>query len=84
MVGVLAQEPPATIMVSSQVWNKYLLQIWTDIARYNTFLSIYRTAKNDSERNLAFNALSARLRVYDTERRQWVDFKDFTDKNFTR
>ena len=84
MVAVLAQEPPATILVSSQVWNKYILQLFLDIARYSTFLSNYRAAKNDSERNAAFNALSAKLRVWDSERQQWADIKDFMNKNFTR
>jgi hypothetical protein len=84
MHSALPQEPSASILSGGQVWTKYGLILQTRIGDLTTLLAHLRTADTQSARDQAFTVFnrSVRFRVYDFERRQFVDEKDFVGKNF--
>ncbi|MGQ0571085.1 MAG: hypothetical protein ACT4P5_16410 [Armatimonadota bacterium] len=86
MITVLAQEPPGAVMCACQSWNKYVIQVLVEVGHYSAFLKSYQAARTDAERTSAFDQLDTGVsaRVFDLERRQFVDVKDFVNKNYTR
>lgn len=84
--GAAGGEPPQTIMSNNQVWSKYALLVMTQVGPYAELLARLRGAASDAEKSQAFNAFVARVgfRVFDLERQQFVDQKDFMNRNFTR
>jgi hypothetical protein len=86
MFNVVGQDPPQTVLIGDQVWSKYSLLFAVQLGSVRTFADSFRAAGNDQGRQQqALQALfqAARFRVYDNERRQFVDEKDFVNKNFT-
>jgi hypothetical protein len=82
-----ASEPPdTTVLVNGQVWNRFIINQFVKARDYATFLSSYQAARNDAERARAFDVLwdTTKYSVFDIERGQYVDARDFSNKNFTR
>lgn len=77
-------DPPDTMLMSAQVWTKWMIQIGQTNKLVTEFAAAFRAARNDSERNGAVNKVLARflVRIFDLERNQFVDVKDFVNKNF--
>jgi len=86
MYGVVAKEPPASILSGAQAWTKYGLVLQTRVSDITTAVNALNTAKSDEDKKRAYETFldSIRWRVYDYEKGQFVDQKDFVNKNFTR
>jgi hypothetical protein len=84
MNGVLAQEPPTTILIAAQVWNKYILNFMVSRQDWGVFIQAWTSATNDDQKGQAGRALikAMRFTVFDMERQQFIDQKDFVNKNF--
>ncbi len=81
-----AKEPPQTMLVNGQVWTKYVLILGAPLGGYDRLLTSLRTAGSDADKKKVVNAFleTISFRVYDMEKRQLVDQKDFINKNFTQ
>jgi hypothetical protein len=79
-------EPPQTFMAANEVWTKYVLLVVTQVGLYSDVVTRLQSASSDAEKSQAFSAFVNRVRfsVYDLERQQFVDQKDFINRNFTR
>lgn len=79
-----ASDPPDTMLMSAQVWTKWMIQIGQTNKLVAEFAAEFRAAKNDTERNAAVKKVLGRflVRIFDLERNQFVDVKDFVNKNF--
>jgi len=86
MYEPLKQEDPKTYLSTNQVWTKYWIIFHARLSDLTTFVGAFQAAKSEAERGEAVNALfrKALLAVWDVERGQQVDQKDFINKNFTR
>jgi hypothetical protein len=86
MYEVLARDAPTTVLSNGQLWTKYSLIFHARLGAFATLVSQYNAAKTDGERQQAFETFfrTVNFRVYDNERRQFVDDKDFINKNFTQ
>ncbi len=86
MYDILVNEPPVTILSGAQYWTKYALVLQTRMGDLTTLVKAVSGTRTEPEKEKAFEAFAAtmRFRVYDVERRQFVDEKDFMNKNFTR
>ena len=86
MYSVVAKEAPATILSGAQVWTKYGVVMQTRVSEITTVVNAWNAAKSDEEKKRAYETFldSIRWRVYDYEKGQFVDQKDFINKNFTR
>ena len=86
MYEPLKQEGGKTYLSVSQVWTKYSIVFHSRLSDLTTFVQVYQAARSDAERAEAFNALLRQVlfAVWDNERGQQVDQKDFMNKNFTR
>ncbi len=80
------KEACETTLVNGQVWTKYLLLLGAPLGAYDKLLGSLRTAGSDADKKKAVDAFldTVRFRVYDMEKRQFVDQKDFVNKNFTK
>src|SRR3990172_2998415 len=84
---VVTRESPETVLFTGQHWSKYLMIFVTQVKHLTTFATSMNAAGNDEGRKkTAFETFLQTLdfRVYDIERQQYVDQKDFVNKNFTR
>jgi len=81
-----AQEPPKTMLMNGQVWTKYVLLLGSPVGAYDQLVTSLRAAGSDADKKKAVDAFmeTVRFRVYDVERRQFVDQKDFVNKNFSQ
>lgn len=86
MFNVAQQDPPATTLFSGQVWTKYQIIFLTTLGEVTKFATAMRAAGSDQEKQQAVSAFldTWKFGVYDTERGQFVDQKDFVNKNFAR
>ena len=86
MYEVLTQDNPRSLLSVSQLWTKYSIIFHSRLSALTTFVKAFQAARSDEERNQAFNAFirEARIAIWDNERGQMVDQKDFVNKNFTR
>lgn len=84
MNGVLAQEPSGTVLIAAQVWNKYILNFLVSRQDWGVFIQAWTGAANDEQRRQAGRQLirTMRFTVFDMERQQFIDQKDFVNKNF--
>jgi hypothetical protein len=84
MYNVVSQDPPQTVLIGDQVWTKYSFLHAVQIGSLKVFVDNYRGATTDAAKTEALQTLfrAANFRVYDNERRQFVDEKDFVNKNF--
>jgi hypothetical protein len=84
MHGIVKQDPPQTVLIGDQVWTKYSLLFAVQIGTLTQFADAYQKATSNDGRQQAFQVLfrAAQFRVYDNERGQFVDDKDFVNKNF--
>jgi len=85
MNGVLAQEPSNTVLIAAQVWNKYILNFLVSKQNWGVFIRAWTSATNDDQRGQAGRQLirAMRFTVFDIERQQFIDQKDFVNKNFS-
>ncbi|MGH2360966.1 MAG: hypothetical protein ACRDGM_10570 [bacterium] len=86
MYETVGQDDLQAILAASQVWTKYSIVFRSRMAGLIAFVKAYQAARSDAERDQAFNAFIREVRVliWDRERNQAVDQKDFINKNFTR
>jgi hypothetical protein len=79
-----ASDPPESMLMSAQVWTKYMIQIGQQNKLVSEFAAALKAARTDAEKNAAVNKVLGRflVRVFDLERNQFVDAKDFVNKNF--
>jgi hypothetical protein len=84
MYNVVGQDPPQTVLIGDQSWSKYSFLFAVQIGTFRQFADAFQRATTDAGRQQALQFLfrSAEFRVYDNERRQFVDEKDFVNKNF--
>lgn len=84
MNGVLAQEPASTVLVAAQVWNKYILNFLVSRQAWGVFIQAWTSATNDDQKRQAGQQLvkAMRFTIFDIERQQFIDQKDFVNKNF--
>lgn len=70
--------------VAGQVWTKYVIGLGQSGDKVAAFVSAWKAAKTPEERKAASNIAVGRIifRVFDTEKRRYVDHKDFINKNF--
>ncbi|MGQ0551273.1 MAG: hypothetical protein ACT4PY_16560, partial [Armatimonadota bacterium] len=82
--SVLAGEPPATILSGGQMWTKYEFIYQTRLGNFATLVARLQAAGTDEDRQRAINVFvqTVRFRIYDLERRQFVDEKDFVNKTY--
>ena len=84
---VATRESPETVMFTGQQWSKYMLILVTQAKHLTTFATNMNAAGNDTARQkTVFDAFlqTVTFQTYDLERQQFVDQKDFINKNFTR
>lgn len=82
----LAQEDPRTIIRAGEAWGKYVIILSTRLGDLNSFMSQSQAAPSDQERQHLleeFLKTGVGLRVFDVEQQQFVDEKDFVNKNFS-
>ncbi len=86
LVTVDSPEAAQTVLIAGEAWNKYLLVVRATVNDLGTFIKSLQAAGSDEQRQQATQAFlqTVRFRVYDTERQQFVDEKDFIDKNFAK
>ena len=86
MYEVLNQDNPRSLLTVSQLWTKYSIIFHSRLSALTTFVKAFQAARSDEERTQAFNAFirEALIAIWDNERGQAVDQKDFVNKNFTR
>lgn len=72
-----------TWLSGSQVWNKYGIFLHTQLGSLTTLVNDLRNAKTDAEKKAAFDKFQIVFRVFDHERSEFVENKDFINKNFT-
>jgi len=77
-------DPPDSMLMSAQVWTKYMIQIGQNNKLVSEFSAALKAARTDAEKNAAVNKVLGRflVRIFDLERNQFVDAKDFVNKNF--
>ena len=77
-------DPPDSMLMSAQVWTKYMIQIGQNNKLVSEFSATLKAARTDAEKNAAVNKVLGRflVRIFDLERNQFVDAKDFVNKNF--
>jgi hypothetical protein len=85
MYGPLSQEPPTSSARSGQVWGKYNVVGEIKLEALREYARAWQAAQTDADRTSALNALwrATGTGIWDIERQQWVDEKDFVNKNFT-
>lgn len=73
------------VLVGGQRWNKYVVEMTQTNAKVREFLTAWNAAKSDTDKSNALKIVLGRFRlaVFDLERNQYVDVKDFVNKNFT-
>jgi len=86
MYPPLAGDPPVTLLTAVQVWNKYAIRFHATVANIATLVKDYNGAATDAERRAVFEKFFGTVLydVIDIERNEFVDIKDFTNKNFVR
>jgi hypothetical protein len=86
MYEPLKQEDGRTYLSGSQLWTKYKIIFHARLSELTAFVQAYQAARSDAERGQAVSTLlgQALFAVFDVERGQQVDQKDFINKNFTR
>lgn len=79
-----APDPAETMLMSAQVWTKWMIQIGQQNRLVTEFAAQLKAARTDAEKNAAVNKVLGRflVRIFDLERNQFVDVKDFVNKNF--
>jgi hypothetical protein len=79
-----APDPPETMLMSAQVWTKWMIQIGQQNRVVSVFSAELKAARTDAEKNAAVNKVLGRflVRIYDLESGKFVDVKDFVNKNF--
>jgi hypothetical protein len=84
MNAVLTQEPPTTVMIAAQVWNTYILNFLVSRQDWGVFAQAWTGATTDDQRRQAGQQLirAMRFTVFDMQRQQFIDQKDFVNKNF--
>ena len=72
-------------LVGGQVWTKYVIEMAQTNEKVRQFVSAWNAAKTDADKKKALEIALGRFRlaVFDLERNQYVDVKDFANKNFT-
>ena len=80
-----AKDPQQTWFTGMQVWSKYGIATHVRLEHLTTLVNDLRDAKTDPEKKAAFDKFFPRtsLKVWDYERKEFVDVKDFVNKNFT-
>lgn len=86
MYEPLKQEDGRTYFSVSQLWTKYKIIFHARLSDLTAFGNAHRAAGSDAERTQAVNTLLRQtpFAVFDVERGQLVDQKDFMNKNFTQ
>lgn len=76
----------ATLLVAGERWTKYLLYLAIRAEEAANHLKSLQAASSDEQKQEALQTLlrAIRFSVFDTERQEYVDQKDFTNKNFTQ
>ncbi|MDQ7842437.1 MAG: hypothetical protein QN141_03425 [Armatimonadota bacterium] len=82
--GVVGGDDPQTIIFSSQLWTKYVVQLGQQNEKISEFARALRAARSDADRDRAALIVLKRFRVriYDVEAQRFLDVKDFVNKNF--
>jgi hypothetical protein len=85
MYPPLAGDPPVTILTALHVWNKYGIRTHATVENIATLVKDHKGAATDAERRSVFEKFfgTVTFDVLDLERNQYVDEKDFINKNFT-
>ncbi len=80
------REPPTTLYTSVQVWNKYAIGQQVQVNHLATLVNALRAARTPQEQQQAHQAFYGTIEFYviDAESGQFVDEKDFVNKNFAR
>ena len=86
MYEFVKQDDARTYLSTSQLWTKYLIVLHVRLSQLTAYVNAHRAAGSDAERSQAYNTFlsQATIAVFDVERGQQVDEKDFANKNFTR
>jgi len=86
MYPPVAGDQPATLLTALHVWTKYGIRTHATVANIATLVKDHQGAAMDAERRLAFDKFfgTVTFDVLDFERSQFVDEKDFVNKNFVR
>ncbi len=73
------------VLVGGQRWNKYVIEMAQTNPKVREFLAAWNAAKTDTEKSQALKIVIGRFRlaIFDLEKNQYVDVKDFVNKNFT-
>ena len=82
----VSKDNPKTILFSGQVWTKYMMVLALALGDATAFVSSVGAAKSEDEKTQALRTLVRQIRfeVMDLERQQFVDRKDFINKNFSK
>ncbi len=85
----LAMDSPdvaATVLVAGERWTKYLLYLGIRGEDAANYLKSLQAATSDEQKQEALQTLlrAVQFKVFDTEQREFVDQKDFMNKNFTQ
>lgn len=82
----VASEDAETAISARQTWTKYSIVTNVRLKWLHEYVAATRQAKSDAERQQALRTLFTRHweSVWDIERRQWADSKDFVNKFFVK
>jgi hypothetical protein len=86
MYAVVGKDDPSMLLFNGQVWTKYMIVLFTATGSITKFLAAFEAAKTDEEKDRASTEFlrNVGVQVADLERAQFIDQKDFINKNFTR
>lgn len=73
------------VLIGGQVWTKYIIEMHQSNEKMRAFSAAWEAAKTDDDRKKALDLVLGRftIAVFDLEKGQYVDAKDFVNKNFT-
>ncbi len=81
-----APDAGATLLLAGEQWTKYTLYLAINVEEAANYLKSVQAAGSDEQKQKALQTLlqAIRFSVFDSERQEFVDQKDFMNKNFTR
>ncbi|MGQ0571080.1 MAG: hypothetical protein ACT4P5_16385 [Armatimonadota bacterium] len=85
-VAADSDEALKTMLVAGQMWTKYIIYLALPAGPFKTFQTAAAASPDDEGRMEALKRLQPHLRsaILDTETGQYVDEKDFVNKNFVQ
>ena len=85
MYSLAANDLPKTWFSGIQVWDKYGIAVHARLEDLTALAGDLHTARTSTEKQVVLDKFYPKtiVRIWDYERQQYIDAKDFINKNFT-